>query len=61
MEVKSQSNAVGELLEKKDLYFKAGAQEVWIREQSGTMKFFDADGPLDRSVLCPTFSSQVEI
>ena len=61
VEVKSPSNTTGELLEKKDLCFKAGAQEVWIREQSGTMKFFDADGPLERSVLCPTFPLQVEI
>ena len=61
VEVKSPSNTGGELLEKKDLYFKAGAQEVWIREQSGTMKFFNAEGPLERSILCPTFPLQVEI
>ena len=61
VEVKSPSNTVGELLEKKDLYFKAGAREVWIREQSGAMKFFDANGPLERSALCPTFPLQVEI
>ena len=61
VEVKSPGNTLGELLEKKDLYFKAGAQEVWIREQSGTMKFFNAEGPLERSALCPTFPLQVEI
>lgn len=61
VEVKSPSNTMGELLEKKDLYFKAGAREVWIREGSGTMRFFDAAGPLERSVLCPTFPLQVEI
>ena len=61
VEVKSPGNSMGELLEKKDLYFKAGAQEVWVREQSGRMLFFDADGPLERSVLCPSFPDTVEI
>ena len=61
VEVKSPGNSLGELLEKKDLYFKAGAQEVWIREQSGRMLFFRAEGPLERSALCPGFPSTVEI
>ena len=52
---------MGGLLEKKELYVKAGTQEVWIREQSGQMLFFDADGPLERSALCPGFPSIVEI
>ena len=61
VEVKSPGNSMGELLEKKELYFKAGAQEVWIREQSGRMIFFRAEGPLERSALCPDFPSTVEI
>ena len=61
VEVKSPSNSMGELLEKKDLYFKAGAKEVWIREQSGQMHFYDADGPLKQSALCPNFPQVVEI
>lgn len=61
VEVKSPSNSMGELLEKKDLYLKAGAQEVWIREASGVMRFFDANGPLERSALCPTFPKTVKI
>lgn len=60
VEVKSPSNTMGELLEKKDLYLKAGAQEVWIREQSGRMLFFDAAGPLERSALCPAFPQTVK-
>ena len=52
---------MGELPEKKDLYFKAGAREVWIREKSGRMLFFDADGPVERSALCPTFPEVVEV
>lgn len=61
VEVKSPSNTTGEMMEKKDLYFKAGAQEVWIREQSGRMLFFDANGSMESSVLCPGFPDNVEI
>ena len=60
VEVKSPSNSMRELLEKKDLYLKAGAQEVWIREKSGKMCFFHADGPLEHSALCPTFPATVK-
>ena len=61
VEVKSPSNTVGELLEKKNLYLKAGAQEVWIREKSGRMLFFNTAGPLERSELCPTFPKTVKV
>ena len=61
VEVKSPSNSMGELMEKKDLYLKANAREVWIRKQSGKMLFFDANGPLERSALCPGFPLVVEV
>ena len=61
VEVKSPSNSMKELMEKKELYLKAGAREVWIRETSGKMRFFNADGPLKRSALCPTFPATVKI
>ena len=61
VEVRSPSNSADELMEKKELYFKAGAQEVWIREASGRMLFFDANGPLDHSALCPSFPQEVAI
>ena len=61
VEVKSPSNSMGELLEKKALFLKAGAQEVWIREPSGKMLFFNAEGPLERSALCPGFPLRVGI
>ena len=60
IKVKSPGNSMGELLEKKTLFLKAGAQEVWIREQSGKMLFFDLNGPLERSALCPGFPLQVK-
>ena len=61
VEVKSPGNTMGELMEKKDLYLQAGAGEVWIREQSGGMLFFGAEGALERSELCPEFPLVVEI
>lgn len=61
VEVKSPSNSMNELMEKKDLYLHAGAREVWIREKSGRMRFFGVDGLLRRSILCPTFPASVEI
>jgi Uma2 family endonuclease len=61
VEVKSPGNSMGELMEKKDLHLKAGAREVWIRRQSGKMLFFNANGPLAKSTLCPTFPLTVEI
>ena len=60
VEVKSPSNSMGELFEKKDLYLKAGAREVWIREQAGKMLFFNVEGPLKLSLLCPTFPLTVK-
>ena len=61
VEVNSPGNTQGELLAKKDLYLKADAREVWIREQSGRMLFFNATGPLERSELCPTFPKTVKV
>ncbi len=61
VEVKSPSNTMPELLEKKDLYLEAGAREVWIRERSGRILFFDANGPLKKSRLCPSFPPTVKV
>jgi Uma2 family endonuclease len=63
VEVLSPSNTVAEIQEKTDLYFDAGAQEVWLCASSGTMTF-TARGmslPLAASQLCPAFPKQVEL
>ncbi len=59
VEVLSPSNSRREMEEKKRLYLEAGAQEVWYCERDGTMKFFDADGALTSSRLCPTFPARI--
>ena len=61
VEVLSPSNSRREIKEKTALYLEAGASEVWICECDGTMKFFDASGPLPASKLCPDFPARVLI
>jgi Uma2 family endonuclease len=48
VEVISPSNAESEMIQKKSLYFEAGAQEVWFCRQDGTMEFYDRDQPETR-------------
>ena len=47
------------MAEKKALYFQQGAQEVWIADLKGSVKFFDVGGEIDRSRLFPEFPMQV--
>jgi Uma2 family endonuclease len=57
VEILSPSNTAGEIDEKIALYFEAGAREVWICEQDGTLKFHFSSPPEIResSELCPQF------
>jgi hypothetical protein len=44
--------------EKRQLYFEAGAREVWICDESGSLRFFTsgaATEPASISSLCPAF------
>ncbi len=61
VEVVSPSNTRRELTEKTRLYLEAGAREVWHCERDGSMKFFNADGPLTASRLCPEFPARINI
>lgn len=60
VEVASPSNRFGELIEKQGLYFACGAQEVWICEETGEMRFAQPTGPLSRSLICPSFPERIE-
>jgi Uma2 family endonuclease len=57
VEVLSPSNTAFEIREKVALYFEAGASEVWICEQDGTLRFHFSTPPQvrERSELCPNF------
>jgi Uma2 family endonuclease len=58
VEILSESNAVEEMEEKRALYREIGAEEVWIVEQDGRIRFF-ADEELDRSAIAPDHPDRV--
>jgi Uma2 family endonuclease len=58
VEVMSESNDWDEMEAKIDLYRDAGAEEVWVVEQDGRVRFF-ADEELERSTLAPDFPTSV--
>ena len=60
VEVRSPSNSFQEIQEKLSLYFAKGAIEGWICDRNGQMSFFDGEGPIRRSILCPQFPELVE-
>ncbi len=61
VEVVSPSNMLEEQMYKGQLYFQAGAEEFWLCDERGNMQFFDANGRLEHSRLCPDFPAQVII
>jgi len=60
VEVKSASNTLKEMLEKKDLYLDAGAEEVWICDKKGELYFYNSQGKIDHSVRVPDFPKQIK-
>lgn len=59
VEVVSPSNTLAELSAKKDLYFAQGAQEVWICEETGALRFYHPDGQHPDSASCPGFPRRI--
>ncbi|MES2707287.1 MAG: Uma2 family endonuclease [Verrucomicrobiota bacterium] len=62
VEVISPSNTPWEMREKRQLYFEAGAEEVWLCAEDGAMSFFhraEPDEILARSFRCPEFPQAV--
>ena len=57
IEVLSSANTDAEMAEKRRLYFKHGAREVWLCDEDGRMTFYVAgeDKPLARSRLIAGF------
>jgi Uma2 family endonuclease len=62
VEVLSPSNTREEILGKMQLYYAAGAQEVWLCDEHGKMEFFShiTIEPIPASVLCPAFPHRIE-
>ncbi len=61
IEVISPSNTKAEMMQKKQLYFAKGAQEVWLCNSQGKMSFFNAEHELESSVLMPDFPVVIKI
>jgi hypothetical protein len=60
VEVLSPTNTDAEMDAKRRLYLDGGAEEVWLCDAQGRMRFYDAEGPRTRSRLAPTFPARVE-
>ena len=62
VEVLSASNHPTEIEEKRRLYFEQGAEEVWICERDGRVRFWvGPDAVRERSALAPGFPDRVEL
>jgi Uma2 family endonuclease len=63
VEVLSPSNTPAEIHEKMALYFEAGANEVWICNEDGTIEFHNRTQPgsQERSEICPGFPARIEL
>lgn len=55
VEILSDSNTQGEMTAKRALYFERGAVEVWFCEETGRMSFYNPQGQIAVSALCPGF------
>ena len=61
VEILSPRNTTAEIDEKKNLYFNAGAKEVWVCH-SGAMTFFLPDlSQTRRSTFCPKFPTRIAL
>lgn len=60
VEVLSPSNSKAEIEMKTELYFNAGAIEVWICDSDGKMTFRTPAGVVERSELAPEFPTQID-
>jgi len=63
VEVLSPGNSETEMRLKRQLYFEAGASEVWLCNPDGSMMFFLKANPhtsQPKSEDCPVFPSQIE-
>lgn len=58
IEVLSESNTVEEMEDKRALYRKTGAEEVWLVEDSGRIRFF-ADEEMEQSEIAPNVPSRL--
>ncbi len=61
VEIISAGNTRKEMAEKRQLYFAAGAKEVWMCNENGELSFFNTERQLPRSLLVPDFPEKIEV
>jgi Uma2 family endonuclease len=61
IEIISASNSQKEMSEKSQLYFEAGAKEVWLCDEKGLLSFFKSKHTLIHSELVPGFPEKVDV
>jgi len=63
VEIVSAANTREEMLGKMQLYFAAGAKEVWLCDEDGKLEFFSSDSAtsIPLSKLCPQFPLKIEL
>ena len=61
IEIKSPSNSKKEMDIKRTLHFAAGAKEVWICDEEGTLTFLSLGGRIKRSKAFPLFPGLVSL
>ena len=61
VEVRSPTNTDVEMAEKRALCFEAGAEEVWICDSEGHLRFFDAEEERSASNRVPDFPDQLDV
>lgn len=61
VEILSSSNTDDEMRDKREIYFEAGSQEVWICSAEGNMSCYNPQGQLEQSILVPKFPAKISI
>lgn len=59
VEIVSLSNTKEEMEFKKYLYFKAGAEEFWLCDETGNMSFYNLNGQIEKSDRFPAFPDKI--
>lgn len=61
VEIRSPSNSIGEMLAKKELYLARGAQEFWLVDEGGHLRFYSYSGEQEQSTLFADFPSSLAV
>ena len=61
IEVLSVSNTKWEMQMKRELYFEQGAEEVWICDAQGSLRFYNTEGELPHSKRVPQFPNSIQL